>query len=186
MYFYLLAASLVANFADSLFGPLYAIYVEGIGGDMLDVGNTMALYSIVTGVLIIIAGKLADEWNKELMTVIGFALSALGTCGYLVIETPMHLYILQFVFALSTALLSAPLSALFAQHINKKKAGLLWALDDGGGKILCGGGLLLGTFITYHFGFATIFVIILIFQIIATLLQTRVYMLSRKKILNRT
>jgi MFS family permease len=78
MYFYLLTSSLVANFADSLFGPLYAIYVQNIGGDILDVGNTMALYSIMTGVLIILFGKLSDHGRKELYATLGFALSAMG------------------------------------------------------------------------------------------------------------
>lgn len=178
MYHYLLAASLIATFADSLFGPLYAVYVQGIGGDILDVGNTVALYSIATGILMLIAGKLADRWSKELLTTIGFAVSAVGTLCYLFIQTPMQLYMLQIVFAVSTALLSAPLSALFAQYIQKEKAGLLWALEGGGGKIVSGVGLLLGTFLTHTFGFATVFVIIFVLQLCATLVQARMCVLS--------
>lgn len=178
MYFYLLAASLTANFADSLFGPLYAIYVEGIGGDLLDVGNTVALYSVMTGLLIILIGKLADHFNKALLATIGFALSAIGTLCYLIVQTPAQLYALQIVFAVSTALLSAPLSALFAQYIDKKKAGLLWALEGGGGRIFFVLGLVIGTAVTHKFGFATIFVTIFTFQLFATLFQARVYALS--------
>lgn len=181
MYLYLLLASLVANFADSLFGPLYAVYVQGIGGDLLDVGNTMALYSVATGILIIMVGKLSDRWSKASITTIGFGLSALGTLGYLVIQTPLHLYLLQLIFAVSTALLSAPLSALFAEHINKQKAGLLWALEGGGGKILFGIGMLIGTSLTYHFGFTAVFIIIFLFQVCATLLQLRVYIGTNTK-----
>jgi MFS family permease len=180
MYFHLLTASLVANFADSLFGPLYAIFVQDIGGDILDVGNTIALSAISTGVLIIIFGKVSDHWSKELLATIGFGISAMGTLCYLFIQTPFHLYLLQLLFAISTALLSAPFSALFAQHISAKKAGLLWAFESGGSKILFGIGILLGTYITYRFGFHTIFILIFLLQVCSTTLLARMYILSKR------
>jgi len=176
MYFYLLGASLIANFADSLFGPLYAIYVENIGGGVLDVGNSIALYSITTGVLIIIFGRISDYVSKELLATFGFALGALGTLCYLIIHSPAQLYALQILFAVSTALLSAPLTALFAKHINAEKSGLLWALEGGGGKIFAGLGLMLGTFITYKFGFTATFIFIFCLQMVATALQLLIFL----------
>ena len=112
---------------------------------------------------------------------LGLSISALGTLGYIFISTPFQLYLLQLVFALSTALLSAPFSALFAEHIDKNKAGLLWALEGGGSKIIFGLGLLLGTFITYRFGFVTVFIIVFSFQICAALLLGRTLFLPQKK-----
>lgn len=180
-YVYLLLASLVSNFADSLFGPLYAVYVQDIGGDILDIGNSMALYSITTGVLIILFGKLSDSGKKELYATIGFGVSALGTLGYIFIQTPFQLYLLQLVFAVSTALLMGPLSALFAEHIEKKNAGLMWALEGGGSKILVGFGLMLGTYITYRFGFTVVFSFVFVLQIIAMLLLARTLFLPVTK-----
>lgn len=176
----LLFSSLVATFADSLFGPLYAIYVEGIGGGLLDVGNTIALYSVVTGVFIIVIGKISDRTNKMLLTTAGFALSALGTLAYLIIRTPSELYALQVVFALSTALLSAPLSALFAQHITKGREGFLWALEGGGGKVLFGVGVAIGTFTAHAFGFIAVFLIIACLQACAAISQAALFLASRK------
>lgn len=176
MYIYLLLASLIANFADSLFGPLYAVYVENIGGGILDVGNSIALYTISTGVLIIVFGKVSDYMSKELLATLGFALGSVGTLCYLIIQTPAQLYALQMLFAISTALLSAPLTALFARHINIEKSGLMWALEGGGGKIFAGLGLLLGTYITYKFGFTKTFLIIFALQICATLFQFKVFL----------
>ena len=181
MYIYLLGASLLANFADSLFGPLYAVYVQNIGGGVLDIGNSIAIYSITTGVLIIVFGKISDFLSKELLIVLGFALGALGTLSYLIIQTPTQLYLLQIFFALSTALISAPFQAIFAQHINAEKSGLMWALQGGGSKILAGIGILIGTFITYRYGFTAMFLIVFSLQICATLLLTKVFLNSRGK-----
>ena len=179
MYLYLLSSSLIANFADSLFGPLYAVYVAEIGGSLLDVGNSMALYSIVTGVLIIFFGKLSDHYSKEFFATVGLLLSALGNLGYLFVTTPLHLYILQVLFAISTALLTAPFTALMAEHISKKQAGLMWALEGGGSRILFGIGLMFGTYLTYQFGFSTVFVLMFSLQIISTIILGRMYLLSK-------
>lgn len=181
-YKFLLFSSLIATFADSLFGPLYAIYVQGIGGDLLDVGNSIAVYSIATGVLIIVTGKISDKINKALLTTAGFTISAFATLAYLVIKTPVELYILQLVFALSTALLSAPFSALFAQHIKEEQAGLMWAFDAGGGKILTGIGISIGTFITHAFGFVAVFFAIFFLQACAAISQVVLYVKSEKTI----
>jgi MFS family permease len=181
MYIYLLGASLLANFADSLFGPLYAVYVQNIGGGVLDIGNSIAIYSITTGVLIIMFGKISDFLSKELLIVFGFALGAVGTLSYLVIETPTQLYLLQILFALSTALISAPFQAIFARHIDTEKSGLMWALQGGGSKILAGIGILIGTFITYRYGFTLMFLIVFSLQICATTLLINVFLNSRRK-----
>lgn len=181
-YKFLLFSSLIATFADSLFGPLYAIYVQGIGGNLLDVGNSIALYSVATGILIILAGKISDKINKALLTTAGFTISAFATLAYLVIKTPLELYLLQIVFALSTALLSAPFSALFAQHIKEEQAGLMWAFDAGGGKILTGVGISIGTFVTHAFGFMAVFFAIFFLQICAAVSQAMLYLKSKKTI----
>ncbi len=179
MYKYLLAASFFSTFADSLFGPLYAVYVQGIGGGILDVGNSVALYSIMTGILIILVGKISDRMSKELLATFGFLVSSVGTLCYLVISSPFQLYILQILFAVSTALLSAPLSALFAKHIENKNSGFMWALEGGGGKILAGIGIVCGTFVTYQFGFSTTFILISILQLCATILLFKVFLKRR-------
>lgn len=180
MYRYLLVASLLSSFADSLFGPLYAVYVQKIGGDILDVGNTVALYAIATGILIILIGKVSDYVSKELLAVTGFFISSIGTLCYLVIDSPLQLYALQLLFAISTALLSAPLTALFAQYIDDKKSGFMWALQGGGSKILTGIGILCGTFVTYRFGFTVTFILISVLQFSAALFQLRVFLKSRQ------
>lgn len=159
---------------------MYAVYVQNIGGGILDVGNTIAIYSITTGILIILFGKMSDYVSKELLAVCGLALSALGTLGYLYVQTTYQLYMLQILFAISTALLSAPLSALFAQHIDIKKSGFMWALEGGGGKIVAGIGVLIGTTITYTFGFTAMFLTVFSLQICATFFQLKVLANSLK------
>ena len=168
----LLITSLLTNFADSLIGSFYAIFVQKmIGASILYIGYTTTVYSIATGILIILVGKISDKLNKKIVTVCGFLLFAVGNFGYLVITKPYQLFILQIIFALATACLSAPLTALFATFIQKGNEGLQWALDSGGSKIVVGLSVLTGTFIINYFGFRILFVIIGTLQLISAAIQ---------------
>ena len=170
----LLTASLLANFADNLIGPFYAVFVERIGGSILDIGFTVTVFGICTGILMIIIGKLSDKLNKELITVFGYGFYALGSLLYLFISSPLQLFGLQIVFALGTACLAAPLTALFARYIQKGKEGTQWGLEGGSAYIA------VGTLIISQFGFKSLFIIMFVIQILATLIQARLYFVSRK------
>ena len=169
----LLATSLLSGFADNLIGSFYAVFVQKIGGSILDIGYSITLYSILTGVLIILIGKVSDKINPKTITVLGFIIFAVGNFGYLFISKPYQLFILQIIFALGTACLSAPLSALFARYIQKEKAGLQWALDSGGQKIIIGLSVLIGTFIVSNFGFKVLFITMGTIQLIGAFIQMK-------------
>ena len=176
----LLTATLLANFGDNLIGPFYAVFVEKIGGSILDMGYSVTVFSICTGILIIIVGKLSDKINKELITIAGYALYALGSILYLIISSPWQLFVLQIAFAFGSACLSAPLIALFAKYITKGKEGLQWGLEGGGSYIVVGIAVFIGTFIVHQLGFKILFLTMFAVQIMAVLTQTKLYFATRK------
>jgi len=169
----LLATTFLATFGDNLIGSFYAVFVQKIGGSILDIGYSVTLYCITTGILIILVGKMSDRVNKKHITTLGFLLGAIGNFGYIFISHPYQLFMLQIVFAISTACLAAPLSALFATFIQKEKEGLQWALEGGGSKIIIGLSVLAGTFIVNYLGFTVLFLTMGALQLVATGLQMR-------------
>ncbi len=175
----LLLAGLIANLGGNLIGPFYAVFVEQIGGSILDIGYTTAVFSLAAGVLMIVIGKISDSLNKELITVIGYLLYALGSLGYLVIQNPWQLFLLQILFALAVACLSAPLNALYAQYIQKDNAGLQWGLDNGGTMIVVGFAVFIGTFIVNQWGFTTLFLLMFSIQVVAAFVQAKLFFESR-------
>ncbi len=176
----LLSASLMANFGDNLIGPFYAVFVEKIGGSILDIGFTVTVFSMCTGVLMMIVGKLSDRLNKELITIFGYGFYALGSLLYLTISSPWQLFFLQIVFAIGTACLSAPLTALFAKYIQKGKEGEQWGFEGGGAFLAVGVASFTGTLIVSQWGFKILFFAMFIVQISATLTQAQLYFATRK------
>jgi MFS family permease len=175
----LLSATLLVNFGDNLIGPFYAVFVERIGGSILDLGYSVTVFSICTGILMIIIGKLSDKLNKELITVVGYALYALGSILYLIISSPWQLFGLQIIFAFGTACLSAPLTVLFAKYIQKGKEGMQWGLEGGGSYIVVGVAVFVGTFIVNHWGFKVLFLTMFTIQVVATIIQARLCFVSK-------
>lgn len=176
----LLVASLLVNFGDNLIGPFYAIFVQNIGGNILDIGYTMTVFGICTGILMIIIGKVSDKINKELITLVGYFSYALGGLGYLMISNPWQLFILQLVFAFGTACLSAPLTALFSKFINKGEEGFQWGLSGGGSYIMVGLAVFAGTLVVNYLGFTFLFLAMFSVQILATLVQIKFYFLTKQ------
>ena len=178
----LLTASLLANFGDNLIGPFYAVFVEKIGGSILDMGFTVAIFGICTGVLMIIIGRLSDRLNKELVTVFGYGFHALGSWLYLIITYPWQLFILQIAFAIGTACLFGPLNALFAKYIQKEKEGEQWGLRGGGAFIAIGVASFIGTLLVNNWGFKVLFLSMFIIQIGATIVQLRLYFINKAQV----
>lgn len=176
----LLTASLLTNFGDNLIGPFYAVYVKDIGGSILDIGFTVTVFSMCTGLLMIIVGKLSDKLNKELITIFGYGFYALGSFLYLLVASPWQLFGLQVIFAIGTACLSAPLTALFAKHIQKGQEGAQWGMEGGGAFFAVGLASLAGTLIVDQFGFNILFATMFVIQLCATLIQSQIYLVSIK------
>lgn len=176
----LLLAGLITNFGGNLIGPFYAVFVQNIGGSILDIGYTTTIFSIASGILMIIMGKISDKLNKEIITIFGYILYAVGSLGYLLIHNSWQLFVLQIVFAVAVACLSAPLNALYAKYIKKEQEGMQWGLDNGGTMIVVGLAVFVGTYIVNQWGFKILFISMFSIQMLAALVQTQLYLQTRK------
>lgn len=176
----LLLASILANFGDNLIGPFYAVFVQEIGGTVLDIGFTVTVFAVCTGILMILVGKFSDKLNKELIAVFGYFLYAIGSLLYLAISSPWQLFGLQIIFAVGTACLTGPLTALFAKYIQKGKEGEQWGFEGGSSYIAVGMASFFGALIVNAWGFQVLFLIMFTIQIIATFVQLKLYFESKK------
>src|SRR3989338_5535354 len=132
----LLWGSNLWQFGAGMLGPLFAIFAEDIGGDVLDISWVYAAYLIVTGVGIILVGKLADKIGDEYLMIAGYALSALATFGYLFITTTTELLFVQILQGISLALMQPTCLALYVYFRGAgKDGGHFWGLSAGMGYV---------------------------------------------------
>lgn len=170
----LLTTSIFSNLAGGLFGPIYALFVKEIGGDILNAGAAWAIYLIFTGLFtIIFSNSLAARFSKENLIFTGYFLHAVGTFGFLLVDDPIMLFIVQAYQGLTIALLNPAWDAVFSLALDKKKELKEWSLWEGTVPIVRGIAALLGSYIAFQFSFKTLFFIMGLLALTASAVSFR-------------
>lgn len=162
-------------FGEGMLGPLFAIFSNRIGGDILNIVWAWAIYLIIAGLLCIFIGKYTDiHNNKEKMMVLGYGLNAILTFCYLFVSAPWHLFVLQAGLGIASSMATPAWNALFAQHGDKHHSGLQWGLAGGMSQIITGIAIVVGGLIVYNISFSALFITMGIVQVFATLYQAQI------------
>ncbi len=165
----LLIASNLWYLGEGLFGPLFAVYSEQIGGNILDITWAWAMYMVVTGFATIIVGKIAlTERRQKWLAVLGYALNAVLSFCYLIVNSPMQLMLLQGLLGVAQAMATPTWFALYAQY-GSKNSGEAWGQSQGQASIFTGLAFLVGGSVAAYLSFQTLFLIMGVVQVIATI-----------------
>lgn len=155
-----------------MLGPLFAVFTEKIGGSILDISWAWAIYLGITGIGVIIIGRISDKLRrgKEKLMIIGYGLTALFTFSYLLVSTPLHLFLVQAGLGIALAFANPTWYALYAKHSpGIRSSGYFWGLADGQGRIFTAIAILLGGFIVQRVSFEALFITMGLIQVAATL-----------------
>lgn len=170
----LLIGSGLWYFGAGMLGPLLVVFAENVGGDILEITWAWAIYLLVMGILTIIFGKYSDKWNKEKVMLLGYGLNAVFTFGYLFVTNPISLFFVQAGMGLAAALATPTWDALYAKYEDSKKSGSAWGLADGMPQIVTAVSIIIGGLIVTKSSFTTLFIVIGIIQVIATIYQAKI------------
>ena len=143
-----------------MLGPLFAIFAARVGGSVLDISWVWAVYLGVTGIGIIIVGKIADKKGYMALMLLGYALSSVFTFAYLLVASPLHLLIVQIGHGIALALSQPTWLALYDKFSGDgSQDGYLWGLSSGEGYIFSGLAIVAGGLVVHYFSFALLFII---------------------------
>ncbi len=146
-------------FGIALFAPLYAIYVEQIGGEFITAGLAIAVFSAVTGTATIFMGRIASFLpHPKYLAVAGWFLLGVGFLGYLLVQKPIHLFLVQVLIGLATATYFPPVEAMYSRWITRERDVFEWSWWDATEYWSGAAGALAGGIIVTFFGFPALFV----------------------------
>lgn len=155
----LLGTNAVIMTAGAMLGPIYALFVEEIGGNILDAGLTYAVYAVVSGIVMIVSGNFSDRFRLEKATMnIGYLLLALAFLLYLKVDSVQNLFLVQVVLGIGQAIYYPAYDSLFSQNLVKGHYGLEWGIDEAKGFFSEALGATLGGFIAFTYGFDVLFI----------------------------
>ncbi len=169
---YLIISDLVFWSSWGLISPIFAVFIiEKIeGGSIFIVGMATAVYWISRSFLRIPIGIFLDtcpgEKDDYLFLVIGLFIAALVPFGFVFASLPIHIYLLQAVYAIGMAMTSSGWAAIFTRHIDKGRESTEWGIDAtsvGFGIGIFGA---VGGWAVTHFGFNPVFIVVGIFGLV--------------------
>lgn len=176
----LLLACSMFLLAGGLFGPIYAVFVEEIGGDLLTAGAAYGVFSIVAGVVIYFISRWEDKVkHQEKLVVMGYGLRVLGFAGYLLITRPLELFIVQIIFGIGEAIGIPAYDGLYSNNLDKGKFTSQWGAWESMAYITLGVSALVGGYLANIYGFRLLFVIMLILSIFGFI--SSLFLLAKKE-----
>ena len=175
----LIASSMFYNLAAGLLGPLWAVYVESIGGGVLGASGAWAVYTFFIGVLMLLTGRLEDKLNRRVMFVFGRFLNFVGMTGYLFVTDIYQLLIVQGILGASLAIMNPSFTAIYQKSIDRGRESSEWAYWEGTINIVLAFAAMVGGFIVTTFGFRVMFVFMSASSFVALLVAL---LLEKKKI----
>ncbi len=159
----LLATNGVILFSSAMMGPIYALFVEKIGGDLLDASFTAAIFALAAGITALISGRYADKIKEnELIIVFGYSMIAFGYFLYFFANSILILFIIQVIIGFGEAIYSPAFDALYTKHIDHHKAGLEWGAWETMNYFIFAIGATIGGILVSLFGFQIIFIIMMV------------------------
>ncbi|MCS7098007.1 MAG: MFS transporter [Candidatus Methanomethyliaceae archaeon] len=119
---------------SGLITPIFAIFITNriIGGTAIVVGFAstiyLAFFSITRLASAYIVDRSLSERNKILLSILGTILVGLSYLLYIMARFPWHIYSLQALNGIGTALRYSPFMSLFTRYIDKGQESLEWGM----------------------------------------------------------
>jgi len=131
---FLIISDMILTGSTGLLGPIFALFISNFikGGNEAVAGMAAGIYLFTKSVLQIpiahfidkVRGEKDDFWLMFIFTIF----IALIPLLYLIINTPLQLYLVQFVLGFFTAFTFPTYMAIFTRHIDKSKEGTEWGI----------------------------------------------------------
>ena len=174
----LLATDSLVSLAYAMLGPIYAFFIEGIGGGVIDAGVTAGVLSLSAGIASLFSGYFLDKIKeKEFVLIAGYLLIGLGFYLYLWTDTLWKLLLVQILIGISDAVVSPAFDVIYSQHLDKGQEGIEWASWESLSYFVEAIGAVIGGGIVAIFGFEALFIIM---GSICVLSAIYIYFLPRK------
>ena len=156
----LIATNSILTFIVSIFAPFYALFIQHLGGSVALAGLSWALYSIISGILILLFAR----WElrikeQELLIALGYILRAGVFVSYAFMGSLAQLFATQVLWGIGTALGTPAFDAVYSSHTSSEDSLIQWGGFEGVSAIMTGAGALMGGLIIQSLGYQVAFLL---------------------------
>ncbi len=165
---------IVGGFA--LIAPIFAIYITGSieGADLRVLGIAEAIYLFTRSFFQIPAASLIDriQGDKDNFwaIIVGVSLYAVVSLSYLIVSSPLQLYLVQFLYGLGAAIAVPAWMSVFMKNVDSQHEGLEWGVYDTSVGLGSAAAAFFGGVISDKFGFAPVFISIAVLSVLGIIM----------------
>jgi MFS family permease len=163
----LLAAESVWQFGSGMFLPIFAIFSEKVGGDILDAGIAAALFLLTTSALQLPLGIWLDKVKEKWFLVSCYFMTSAVFLGYAFVQNKWELFGLQIIFGLAIAVGDTAYDSMYDRNTEESRSGKFWSLLHACIGFASALGIIIGAAIVHFYGFGVVFVAGSVFAFIA-------------------
>jgi MFS family permease len=163
--------------AIAMLTPIYAIFVQDIGGDILSASGAWALFTLTSGVLILLFGRLEDKASKkgiqhQKFITLGYFIRSLAFIGYFFVTNTFQLFAVQVLLGIGFAASIPAYDSLYSKFLSKGHYATEWSAWEGMNMIVAAIGAVIGGVIANFFGFKTLFLVMFTSSLIGLVIST--------------
>ena len=150
----LVTSYVMSTFAEGIIMPIYAVFVQKIGGDILDATGAIATFMIVNGIATILIHRMQwSQQHRRLLMIGGWLVWVVGIFSYFAISTTFTLFLTQVLVALGNAIADPAFDAELDDNIDDPLKSYEWGVFGAAQDILNGAAALVGGLIASLLGF---------------------------------
>ena len=163
-----------------LFGPIYAIFVSNIGGDVFEAGSAYAAFSLAAGFMIFFISRWEDHVkHKEKLILISHVIGAVGILGYMFVQNPIQLFLVQILLGLAGAIGSPAFDGLYSRYLDKGRFVSEWGLFNSINYVVAAVSAVAGGLIVTIYNFQVLFMVMFLFSLASIVVSVRLYHLNK-------
>lgn len=179
----LLLSDAYINLALGMIGPIYAIFVEQIGGDILDASWAYSAYLFTAGVVMYLLSKWEDRYkHKEKLIVAGYALTSVGCLFYIFVFNQITLLATQVTLGLAIAVLDPAFDSTYSHYITKREEASDWGAWEAMSYVVTAIAAIIGGYVANFLGFKILFIAMFIISLLGVIKSLSLF--KNKKFLN--
>src|ERR1700739_1359549 len=119
LYRILVSSYAISTFAEGILMPIYAVFVQKIGGDILEASGAIAIFLIFTGLATVAIHRIRwTQRHRRALMVWGWLLWVVGICSYFTVSSTATLFMTQVLVALGNAIADPAFDAELDDNID--------------------------------------------------------------------
>ncbi len=144
-----------------MFVPVYALFVQKVGGGALSAGFTAGALGLASAVSALLSGKLIDKLSPHKTRLIlsgGWFGIGLSILLYLFVHSIAALFIVQIILGFVKTISAPAFDTLYARHLDKASSGQEYGVWEASFFLTAGVGAVLGGVLVDIYGFNGVFI----------------------------